>query len=60
MSLEEGIIPFRELNIKKLKGEWRGFYRMRLGKIRVISRIDIEKDKLIIYEIDYRGDAYKR
>ena len=53
MSLEEGIIPFREMNIKKLKGEWRGFYRMRLGKIRVIFRIDIEKDKLIIYEIDY-------
>ena len=43
-----------------MKGEWREFYRMRLGNIRVIFRIDIEKDKLIIYEIDYRGNAYKR
>jgi len=60
LSLEEGIIPFRELNIKKLKGEWRDFYRMRLGNIRIIFRIDIEKNKLIIYEIDYRGNAYKK
>jgi len=60
LSLEEGIIPFRELDIKKLKGEWRDFYRMRLGNIRIIFRIDIEKNKLIIYEIDHRGSAYKK
>jgi len=25
---EEGIVPFRELDIKKLEGEWEGFLRM--------------------------------
>ncbi|SPF33081.1 conserved hypothetical protein [Syntrophobacter sp. SbD1] len=33
--------------------------RIRLGKIRVIFRIDKEEDVLLVYEIDYRGDVYK-
>ncbi len=60
LSLEEGVIPFKELDIKKLKGGWKGFFRLRIGNIRIIFRIDIEKDELIIYEIDYRGGAYKK
>lgn len=55
-----GIIPFKELEIKKLSGEWTGFFRMRIGKIRIIYRIDKEKNELLIYEIDYRGDIYKK
>jgi mRNA interferase RelE/StbE len=57
--IEEGMIPFRELQIKTLEGEWKGFMRMRAGKIRIIFRIDKEQDEILIYEIDYRGDAYK-
>ncbi len=30
---QQGIIPFKELDVKRLEGEWRGFLRMRLGKI---------------------------
>lgn len=30
----EGIIPFNELDIKSLKGDWKGFFRMRVGKVR--------------------------
>mgnify|MGYP001797515160 CR=1 FL=1 len=30
---EQGIIPFTELDIKKMKGDWEGFYRLRVGKI---------------------------
>jgi len=58
LSLEEGIIPFKELDIKKLDGKWKGFLRMRIGNIRVIFRIDREKDLLFIYTIDFRGDVY--
>lgn len=25
---EKGIIPFTELDIKKMKGDWKGFYRL--------------------------------
>ena len=56
---EQGIIPFKELDIKRLSGSWIGFMRLRIGKVRVILTVDIEKDDLFIYEIDFRGDIYK-
>ncbi len=55
-----GIIPFRELDIRKMSGNWEGFFRMRSGKTRIIFRIDKEKDVLWIYLIDFRGDVYKK
>jgi mRNA-degrading endonuclease RelE of RelBE toxin-antitoxin system len=27
---EQAIIPFTELDIKKMKGDWEGFYRLRI------------------------------
>ena len=33
----EGMIPFNELDIKSLKGDWKGFLRMRVGKNRIIA-----------------------
>lgn len=56
---DQGIIPFKELDIKRLEGEWKGFFRMRSGKIRIVFRIDKENDVLLVYEINYRGDVYK-
>ena len=56
---EKGIIPFAELNIKKMKGEWEGFYRLRIGKIRVIFTVDLDSHDLEIYVIGFRGDVYK-
>lgn len=56
---EQGIIPFKELDVKRLEGDWQGFLRMRLGKMRVIFQIDKEDDVLFVYEINYRGDVYK-
>ncbi|MER3434716.1 MAG: type II toxin-antitoxin system RelE/ParE family toxin [Leptolyngbya sp. ERB_1_1] len=55
----EGIIPFSELDINSLKGDWKGFYRMRVGKIRVVFTLDLEADELQVYDIDYRGNIYK-
>lgn len=53
------VIPFQELDIKKLKGNWQGFFRMRVGKVRVIFTISENQNELLIYEIDFRGDVYK-
>jgi len=56
---QQSSIPFKELDIKKLKGDWKGFLRMRIGKVRVIFRVDRIDKEIIIYEIDYRGNLYK-
>lgn len=52
-------VPFDELDIKKLKGEWKGFFRIRVGKIRIIFRVDMSADKILIYEIGFRRDIYE-
>lgn len=53
------VIPFMNMNIKKLEGEWKGCYRLRIGKVRVIFEIDKNSDTLIIHTIDFRGNVYK-
>ena len=56
---EQGVIPFTVLDIKKMKGEWEGFYRLRVGKIRVIFTVSLDSTDLEIYTIGTRGDVYK-
>ena len=55
----KGIIPFTELDIKKMRGEWDGFYRLRIGKIRIIFKVIFDNKALEIYIIGFRGDVYK-
>jgi len=56
---EGGIIPFTELDIKKLKGGWEGYFRLRFGQMRVIfTLVEGEIAILLIYDIDFRGDVY--
>ena len=47
------------INVKKLKGEWKGFYRIRSGKIRIIAEFQFEQNQVYIEEIDWRGNIYK-
>lgn len=47
------------VNIKKLKGKWTGFYRIRAGRVRIIAEFDFEDSVVLIEEIDWRGGAYK-
>ena len=54
-----GIIPYKSMDIKSLKGDWKPYLRLRIGKIRIIFLIDIENNILKIYDIDNRGDIYK-
>lgn len=57
---EDKNIPFQKLNLKTLTGNWKGYLRLRIGKIRIIFRINSIDNELLIYEIDYRGSIYKK
>jgi mRNA interferase RelE/StbE len=57
---EQSIIPFTELDIKQMKGDWDGFYRLRLGKVRLIFTVDITSNNIEVYAIGNRGDIYKK
>jgi len=55
---EQGIIPFNDLDIKKMKGEWDGFYRLRVGKNRVVFAVRLDSGAVEVYTIGARGDVY--
>ena len=46
------------VDIKKLKGKWKNFYRIRMGKIRIIAKFDFEKGVILIDVIDKRDRIY--
>ncbi len=58
-TLEYGVLPYRRLDIRRLRGEWDGFLRLRTGNIRVILRLDFENKIVYVYNIHYRKSAYK-
>ena len=51
--------PFQQYNIKKLSGELKGSYRLRLGDMRIIYSVDEVKNIVYIEVIGFRGDIYK-
>ena len=51
--------PFFGTNIKKLKGEFEGLYRYRVGKYRLFYKIENDRVLVIMLDIDDRKDAYK-
>ncbi|GEM_PF-323628 len=59
-SLSKGVIPWKRLHIRKLRGEWEGYLRMRVGEIRIIFEVDIRNKVLWIYHIHYREKVYQR
>jgi mRNA interferase RelE/StbE len=56
----QSIIPFTELDIKQMKGDWEGFYRLRIGKVRLIFTVDTISGDIEVYSIGSRGDVYKK
>ena len=58
-ALEHGILPYRRLDIRRLRGKWEGFLRLRVGNIRVIFRLDFENKIVYVYNIHHRKSAYK-
>lgn len=49
-----------ELDIKKMKGDWEGYYRLPVGKNRIIFTVDIDSQDIEMYAIGARGDIYKQ
>lgn len=47
------------IDIRKLTGKWKGFYRVRSGRIRIIAEFDFDNSVVFIEEIDWRGNVYK-
>ena len=47
------------VDVKKLTGDWTGYYRLRKGKIRIIFSLNKSEKSLYVEKIDYRGDVYK-
>ena len=50
--------PFFGTNIKKLKGEYEGVYRYRIGNYRLFYIIDNDKVIVIVTTISHRQNAY--
>ena len=51
------------IDIKKLRGKWEGFYRIRKyrirkGNLRIIVSIDFKNRNILVYSIDFRGSIY--
>jgi mRNA interferase RelE/StbE len=47
------------VDIKKLKGKWEGFYRIRFGRLRIIIEFQFQDNRVYIERIDWRGNVYK-
>ena len=50
--------PFYGTNIKKLKGEYEGVYRYRIGNYRLFYVVDNDKIIVVITTISHRQNAY--
>lgn len=52
------ISPFESLNVKRYQIPDGKFFRVRVGKIRIIFEFDSKIDIVFISGIDYRGNIY--
>ncbi len=50
--------PYFGPNIKKLKGEFEGLYRFRIGIYRLFYRIDTDKVIVFIIKLKHRKESY--
>jgi mRNA-degrading endonuclease RelE of RelBE toxin-antitoxin system len=47
------------IDIKKLKGAWAGYYRIRKGNIRIVIKPDSESRTIFVDVVDFRGSVYR-
>lgn len=52
--------PFYGTNIKKLKGEFEGYYRYRIGNYRLFYLIENEKVIIVVTDIRHRQNSYDK
>lgn len=58
LHLSENPYNQKENDIKKMKG-YTNTYRLRVGDIRMIYKVEDEKVILYVLDIDFRGNIYK-
>lgn len=46
------------MDVKKLKGAWHGYYRIRIGEMRIIVKADKDTKHIIVDVVDFRGSVY--
>jgi mRNA interferase RelE/StbE len=51
--------PYFGTNIKKLKGEFEGFYRYRVGNYRLFYLVDDKRVIVFVIDLKHRKDAYR-
>ena len=56
--LENGINE--KMDVKPMVGDWKGYYRMRIGDIRIIFWTDNTLMTIYVDHIGTRGDVYKK
>jgi len=47
------------IDLKKLAGDWDGYYRLRKGDVRIIFAINKQEKALYVEKVDLRGRVYK-
>jgi len=47
------------ISVKSMKGKWKGYHRIRIGKVRMILKVDFKEKTLFVDRMDYRGNVYK-
>ena len=61
--VQKSLLKFRgeniNVDIKKLRGAWLGFYRIRKGKLRIIIEFNFDNFYAFIEKIDWRDNVYK-
>jgi mRNA interferase RelE/StbE len=51
--------PLEQTGVSQMVGEWAGYYRIRVGKFRIIFWFDEKEDVVWVDYIGARGDVYK-
>jgi mRNA interferase RelE/StbE len=55
---EMAVDPFKMPGVKPMQGEWKGYYRLRHGDLRVIYTFQEANNTIIVAHIGPRGDVY--
>ena len=51
---------FQHITPLPLGGEWRGFFKLRVGDLRVVYKSDYESGRVVVHRIDLRDKVYRR
>lgn len=46
------------IDLKKLKGKWDGFLRIRKGNIRIVLKVKKKEKRIFVEKVDFRGNVY--